>query len=113
MAVVVERRRFARREVGLVIDIVPWGREAEPIRALTSDVSAGGMLLRTTRWDGLPVGQRVVFSILCPTPLDGESWHCSRLYGSGRVTRHQKGDGMPDSEWRGVAVTFDTPVRLR
>ena len=112
MAVVVEKRRFARREVGLVIEIGCSRHDAEAIRSVTSNIGTGGLLFRTPRWRDFPVGEQVDVSILFPARLDCASWHCSRLCASGKVIRHQKGEGMPDSDWRGVAVTFDTPVTL-
>ena len=83
------------------------------IGVVTSNISPGGVLFQTSRWREFPVGGRVEFALFLPGGFGSESWHCFRLSGWGRVTRHEEADGMPDSDWRGVAVTFGMPIRLR
>jgi len=123
MASTLERRRFPRRDLSLVMQVASWLSQAPSLRGgrdgndrisvVTSNIGPGGVLFQTPHWRVFPVGGHVEFALFVPGPFGSESWHCFRLCGSGRVTRHEEGDGMPDSDWRGVAVTFDTPIRLR
>lgn len=116
MTVMVERRRHPRRETALVMELVcpsVPGNGGGRFTVLTGNISAGGAFFRTPQWRELPVGGRAKFAILLPSPSQGENWHCFRLSGLGTVTRHHGADHTTDSDWRGVALSFDRPLGLR
>ncbi len=123
MVSTLERRRFPRRDLSLVMQVASRlshaaGLRGEPdgsgrIGVVTSNIGPGGVLFQTPHWRVFPVGGHVEFALFLPGPFGSENWHCFRFCGSGRVTRHEEADGTLNSDWRGVAVTFDTPIRLR
>jgi hypothetical protein len=123
MVSTLERRRFPRQALSLVMQIgsrlshapgLRRGRvDSGRISVVTSNIGPGGVLFQTPHWRMFPVGGRVDFAVFLPGPFGSENWHCFRFSGSGTVTRHEKRDGTLNSDWRGVAVTFDTPIRLR
>jgi hypothetical protein len=79
---------------------------------VTTNISAGGALFRTVRWRDFPVGAKVDYTLFLSPELSGAGWHCSRLSGMGKVTRHETLAGPIESDWRAVAVSFDRSVLL-
>jgi hypothetical protein len=110
-----ERRRFPRLEAGYVMHVAcrdPFDAEPVPVSVVTVNISAGGALFQTPRWRQFPVGGRVHLTVFLPPALSGAGWHSSRLSGKGTVTRHDVPEGAVESDWRGVAVSFDRPMAL-
>jgi hypothetical protein len=116
MKATAERRRFARRDQAVVMQITTERDHSIALstqQVVTSNLSAGGVLFQTADWRLLPVGARVRFEIYVDQPLRCQDWHCSRLSGKGRVVRHDLKGVIDDGDWHGVAVTFDEPVTSR
>ena len=117
-----ERRRFPRREISLVTQIASRLSRAAcqdggpngggKLSVVTSNIGPGGLLFRTARWREFPVEARVEFALFLPGGFGTENWHCFRLCGTGRVTRHEEANEMLESDWKGIAVSFETPIRL-
>lgn len=116
MEATVERRRFPRREQGVVMQIATdrdHGAGLSSRQVLTSDLSVGGALFRTPDWRFFPVGARVHFTLFLDQALQHQTWHCSRLSGRGRVVRHDTDGAIDDGDWQGVAVAFEDQIDIR
>jgi hypothetical protein len=113
MSVVVEKGPSPHCNVGTIVEIGRCGAKADAIRVVPSEVGSAALRFRTPRWRDFPVGGHVEFSILLPRSLEGGNWHCFRFCGVGTVIEHRKTEGIADSDWRGITVAFETPVRLR
>ena len=110
----IERRKFLRKEMFLVMEISKTGNENELLRVLTSNVSAGGVYFKTHRGQKFDMGTATNLTIYVSTKTGEDKIHSARLSGTGKVVRLEriKEDAAVSDPWTGVAVQFDKALKI-
>jgi len=113
----IERRKYPRREMFLVME-VEGSQPENRLRALTSNISAGGVYFKTLKGEEFQPGVEVSLTIFLSTAVPQGTGHPISLSGKGKVVRRE----MPQKDnpldtgsnelWSGVALQFDKPLRF-
>lgn len=120
MSTTMERRRFRRAELDVLIAIRPVNQDAsaEPVIGQVKDISLTGVFCYTKAPRFLKLGEVVICSITIP-PEQARLFPFTRVLGKGWVTRlepllvgRREGERQPEEALLALAVAFSPDVAV-
>ena len=113
----IERRKYPRKEIFLVMEIEKNHHAGDKLSVLTSNISAGGVYFKTIRGEEFQAGEETDLTIFISTAVPDGKTHLNKLIGRGKVIRREEpfrnADTDKDEKWAGIALQFNEPLKIR